>query len=923
MNMKKALPILVIASMMLSLIPYTFALPAPVLNVATGNKGTEVHVTGPTGTVPAGTTVQLYWDTTTGAWDGVKGLMNSTTGKASGAYEVWFDVPEATAGAHYVWVKDGDGNTASAPFTVTQKIKNSPSSGLASDTITGTFNGFSGSKDIALVLSTVNPPVATAVVIEVLSLIDGATTEWSGTFAHTYIVPGSIKIGVDGVLQATDDGAGKLIDAAGPLTASGTINYVTGAYTVTFTTAPPTGGTGLRVDYTYWGTSATQWDLGKGTTNSVGSSTVSWKVPTTVISPTSYFLASMDAKGVKVTSTTFNVGPVVTLTPATGAVGDIIHINGRGFVAGTTILEPVLKKTSSGATVNCFRVDTPVTVDVNGRFRLDMVVSGVAKVDDDYTITVTSSGALTAVADFEVTALHTLTVSPVYAPQGSQITVSGTHYSKDVDTVVKVDLETTGGVLVVAIGTAKTLADGTFSKVFTVPAQLENSYKIRAYITTYTTKSTGFRIGTMGIILSSSSGPTGKSLTITGNGFTKSGGWNATIGTKTLVATATADANGLISATTTIPKGIAAGVYTISVLDKAAEIALTAQYTVTYVTSITLDPASAPNLFNVSVTGKGFKYASAGLTFYLYNKTTTGNADYIWSMDVRQNYSPPSVPATVNATGFVTAYWVVPATTTISPGTYYVNATDADGFLAQATFSVSSKHVVITPRKVSFGVGDTISFQLEHTWGKTAPVLNSVLKIYDPSNTLVFQGDALATWIKTGLWYTAPYSTQTAAGNPMVLPDDAPIGNWTYKWVGTDAKNIATGTFKVTSAIASPIQKQITDLATQITDLKTSVTAAAAEAKTAATTAATKADAATAAATAAGVKSDAATAAATAAGTKADAAATAASAAAAAAKSAADSASGLTTLVYAAIGASLIAALAAIVALMQISRKIA
>jgi hypothetical protein len=106
--------------------------------------------------------------------------------------------------------------------------------------------------------------------------------------------------------------------------------------------------------------------------------------------------------------------------------------------------------------------------------------------------------------------------------------------------------------------------------------------------------------------------------------------------------------------------------------------------------------------------------------------------------------------------------------------------------------------------------------------------------------------------------------------------------------------------------------------------------AAAVDAKTAATAAGTKADAAASAATAAGTaanaaktSADAATAAATSAGTKADAAKTAADGAKTAADSAAAAANGLTTLVYAAIGASLIAALAAIVALMQISRKIA
>ena len=240
-----------------------------------------------------------------------------------------------------------------------------------------------------------------------------------------------------------------------------------------------------------------------------------------------------------ISATTFSVGPVITLTPATGAVGDVIAINGRGFTPTTsTITSIVLSRT--GYTSACkISSDTPVTVDLNGRFRANIIVPGAPKVDDDYTITVTSSDALVATADFEVTALHTLTVNPVFGPQGSTMTVSGTHWAKVVDTVVTVELWSNDLITKMAnIGTVKTLSDGSFSKVFTVPAQVDDSYKVLAYYgtpTAYTTKSTGFRIGSMGIQLSSSSGPTGKTITISGNGFTKSGSWNATIGTEDLV----------------------------------------------------------------------------------------------------------------------------------------------------------------------------------------------------------------------------------------------------------------------------------------------------------------------------------------------------------------------------------------------------
>jgi len=153
---------------------------------------------------------------------------------------------------------------------------------------------------------------------------------------------------------------------------------------------------------------------------------------------------------------------------------------------------------------------------------------------------------------------------------------------------------------------------------------------------------------------------------------------------------------------------------------------------------------------------------------------------------------------------------------------------------------------------------------------------------------------------------------------PSVVPQS-------YKVEATDTVEVwDSAVYTVADKSAVQMNQTLTDILAQLkaldlATLNTNVQGA----QTAATAAGTKADAAATAATAAGVKADAAAAAATAAGVKADAAAAAATAAKTSADSASSAANGLTTLIYAAIGASLIAALAAIVALMQISRKIA
>lgn len=148
--------------MMLALIPsMMFAnsvVPVTVITITspgpgtTGVKGDTIKVLG--GGVSAGTPVQLYWDDVTIAWNGVKGLMNSTAAASDGTYEVWFDIPEATAGAHYIWVKDANGNVASVGLTVNPRIKLSSSSGQPGDTMTINFYGFKGSADLKIVYRT-------------------------------------------------------------------------------------------------------------------------------------------------------------------------------------------------------------------------------------------------------------------------------------------------------------------------------------------------------------------------------------------------------------------------------------------------------------------------------------------------------------------------------------------------------------------------------------------------------------------------------------------------------------------------------------------------------------------------------------------------------------------------------------------------
>jgi len=236
------------------------------------------------------------------------------------------------------------------------------------------------------------------------------------------------------------------------------------------------------------------------------------------------------------------------------------------------------------------------------------------------------------------------------------------------------------------------------------------------------------------------------------------------------------------------------------------------------------------------------------------------------------------------------------------------------------------------------------------------------VNVTDPNGVLIAGSPFSASYdAVSGMWsstFIIPTGSLSGTYNATIaankFKDDAAVANMgptAKKYANFDVARVSltevlAATVNATNA-AKLAETKADAAATAATAAKTAADAASAAAATAgtkadaaaaaATTAGTKADAAATAATAAGSKADAAATAANgakssadaakasadAAGTKADAATAAANAAKASADSAASAANNLTTLVYGAIGASIVAALAAIVALMQISRKIA
>jgi len=420
---------------------------------------------------------------------------------------------------------------------------------------------------------------------------------------------------------------------------------------------------------------------------------------------------------------------------------------------------------------------------------------------------------------------------------------------------------------------------------------------------------------------------------MSGNGFTPDKMWNATFNGEELIDDTSVGDTGLITGDFKVPQ-IPPGVYEIIIMDIETEITVLVDFEVTATTDFVVTPKEAPTTYNMSFSGINWPDAEDSWELILYNVTSDGKVDEDWEITDKV-YS--NDPETTGDDPFMApnddleahGWWILeqPNGDPFSKGTYLLNITNTEDYYMQLELVVGDVHMYISPRKPTSRITDTVSFNIEHSFGNVAEtdggeINGGVVKIYDPDGELYWVTDPLDDWTDKDLYWIITAAQQTSATNPMVLLSDAPLGKWTYKWYANklgDNELLAQGTFNVEASEADILTGQIDDLNQAINDLTDDITGvsdsvaglqtnmnSAIQASNAAVEAANKAIEAVNAV--AGVAGDA---------------AKAADKAAIAAGKAQDAAGGLTVLVYGAIGASLVAALAAIVSLMQISKRIA
>jgi uncharacterized protein YoxC len=483
------------------------------------------------------------------------------------------------------------------------------------------------------------------------------------------------------------------------------------------------------------------------------------------------------------------------------------------------------------------------------------------------------------------------------------------------------------------------MIDGTFVS----PAVAFESYEVRAEDATYgLTAEDDFKVGLIALIINPTSGTAGTELSITGIGF-EDGSYNLTFGDELYEDYGTVSGEAI--ADIFYVPNVEPGTYEVLVSD-SVDNELAVHFTVTGISYVSLDPSVAPNDYNISITGYNFADIVAGtVDFVIYNSTDD------WDMDVLND--PGAVPTETDDDGNFTGYWMVPLESVLSLGDYTINVTDSEDLMVQLDFSIVAARVEVTPSKELFDRGDTVKFAISNDFD----LPDSYIEIFSPDDTLWWITDDFTAdvWVQPDVLYTVPYYRQTANENPMDLATDAPMGTWTYFFYDVADDELMNGTFEVGPSTAAQVDALLEEVRTDLSGLSDDVSGLDGEFdalsdeigdvsadmdtlrdEIVSDLASDIADA-TAAANAAGAAvddlegsmsdlensvgdiADTANSALDAATSAADAADNAASAA----EDASTAASGLTTLVYGAIGASLIAALAAIVSLMQISRRIA
>jgi hypothetical protein len=431
----RILALAVILSLLMLAIPATPALAVGTITITptTGAVGTTVTISG-TGFIGESYTVNF-------------GTTNVAYGPCddSGNFSTSFSVPAKARGQYLVTVTTSASDTSnSISFTITSNVTLSSSSGGVGDTVTVGGTGFKASSSVTIYFDSTN--------------VGTATTDANGSFSGaTFTVPES--------LRGTHTVKGE--DAEGE---SPTVNFtITQKVTVT----PTSGSVGDTVTVNGTGFAASSnitiyfdsISVGTATTDATGGfPNTTFAIPST--SRGNHTIKAEDASSNYATAT-FAVAHKITITPATGAPGMTVTVNGSGFGASKPV---TIKYNAAAVTTTPATINTDSTGSFSASFTVPASVAGTYAVE-------ASDGTYSASANFAITINITLSeitseASPGHV--GMPITISGAGFKPN--SQIKITYTSTP----TEVATTSSDNQGAFSATFEIPKSEHGAHIIKA-----------------------------------------------------------------------------------------------------------------------------------------------------------------------------------------------------------------------------------------------------------------------------------------------------------------------------------------------------------------------------------------------------------------------------------------------------------
>ncbi len=487
---------------------YFTIIPDIALDITTGRSGGQIKVTG--SGFKAGASVTIIFDDTS-----LGGILASASGTFTNAV---FTIPASPGGRHSITGKDATSASPAVSFNILQpEIWLGQNSGRVGDQVSVNGSGFQSGSSVSIFLDSVSMG-------NVLTDADGAFSNakvavpYSSAGEHT--VKGKDAFGFSG---------GASFNILEPsISLSQDSGRVGDQITVSGLGFPINSSVAILFDNSA---------VANVMSNTRGAfSNVVITIPSGAGG--AHIIAGKDAintsPGVK-----FSVLQSITISPLTGAVGDVAKISGSGFTKKSTVTVDF-----DGTIIKINAV-----IDAYGAFAGSFEVPDAAA--GKHNIHVYDNSGTQDMVTFTVT--PRLTIAPENGPAGTMVKASGAGFNADRPVVIKYN----GAPVTVSPASINTDSRGRFFATFEVPASLPGIFSVEASDAAQSAgaKFTAVLSATISQITSRDApGHIGMKLTINGVGFRPNAKITVTRATiQQPLAVADTNAQGLFSINFTIP----------------------------------------------------------------------------------------------------------------------------------------------------------------------------------------------------------------------------------------------------------------------------------------------------------------------------------------------------------------------------------